>query len=255
MAPKAVTGSVAGNGNGNNTSDSAVKADDTVRTMIASSMAGMIARIPMHPIDTCKAKIQVQTNPNVYRNFVDCLVRTYRAEGVRGLYPGFGVTFLGSGPAMALYWTSYETAKSIFTHRSSPLKNHTFAAHFSAGLVAECFSCVLWVPIDVVKERLQVQSNIRPPPPPPSAAAGGSGVGAGAGAATGGGGEQQALRYRGNLDAIAKIWRYEGLRGVYKGYFATVASFGPFSAIYLSSQYQHTTYHHTTRTIPHIGSY
>ena len=31
--------------------------------------------------------------------------------------------------------------------------------HFMAGMVAEAFSCVLWVPIDVTKERLQVQER------------------------------------------------------------------------------------------------
>jgi hypothetical protein len=56
--------------------------------------------------------------------------------------------------------------------------------------------------VDVVKERLQVQSN-RP--------------------------ERQ---YAGSLDALKTIVREEGVRGLYKGYTATVFSYGPFSAIY-----------------------
>ena len=79
-----------------------------------------------------------------------------------------------------------------------------FAAHFISGLLAETLSCMLWVPIDVVKERLQVQSNAS------------SGVG----------------KYKGNIHAVKTILRTEGFRGVYKGYGATVASFGPFSALY-----------------------
>jgi len=47
-----------------------------------------------------------------------------------------------------------------------------------------------------------------------------------------------ALLYRGNLDALVTIARTEGVRGVYRGYGATVASFGPFSAIYLSGYEQ-----------------
>lgn len=34
-----------------------------------------------------------------------------------------------------------------------------FDADLLAGFAAEAASCVFWVPIDVVKERLQVQSN------------------------------------------------------------------------------------------------
>ena len=102
-------------------------------------------------------------------------------------------------------YSSYELAKRYHPFaESSP-----FVAHFSAGLIAECFSCILWVPIDVIKERLQVQSSL-----PQTASS--------------------ALRYRGNLSAIQTIARTEGIRGLYKGYGATVASFGPFSALYLS---------------------
>lgn len=39
-------------------------------------------------------------------------------------------------------------------------------------------------------------------------------------------------RYNGSFDAFRTILRQEGLRGLYKGYAATVYSFGPFSAIY-----------------------
>ena len=83
----------------------------------------------------------------------------------------------------------------------------------------------MFVPVDVVKERLQVstfspgtkfghihsiQGNIsdnadrlfRPRP------------------------------YRGSLHALVTIFNEEGLRGIYKGYGATVFSYGPFSALY-----------------------
>lgn len=56
--------------------------------------------------------------------------------------------------------------------------------------------------MDVVKERLQVQSN------------------------------RQDLNYKGNIDAFRTIFKEEGLRGIYKGYGATLLSFGPYSALY-----------------------
>ena len=67
--------------------------------------------------------------------------------------------------------------------------------------MAEAVSCVLWVPIDVVKERLQVQ---RP-------------------------GDSNS--YKGSLHALRKIAAQEGLGSLYRGYGATLASFGPMSAI------------------------
>ncbi len=183
-----------------------------VAGLLASASAGVLARFPCHPLDTCKARLQVQqraaaaaapTPPPRYRGLVDALRGTFRAEGLRGLYRGFGVTAVGSAPATCLYLTSYDAAKNAMTSASPFLAGNDFLAHFAAGMVAETFSCVLWVPIDVTKERLQIQEQ------------GGA-----------------ASNYRGSVDAIRTILRTEGVSGIYKGYGATVASFGPFSAFY-----------------------
>jgi len=126
--------------------------------------------------------------------------RTYKVEGFRGLYRGFGVTAIGSAPAMAVYLTSYEKCKDALPEFHPIFARTPSFAHFVAGMLAETISCLLWVPIDVTKERLQVQE-------------------------LGG-----AHNYRGNIDAVRTIWRTEGLAGVYKGYLATILSFGPQSA-------------------------
>lgn len=177
-------------------------------SMLASASAGVLARFPCHPLDTCKARLQVQgvhIEDRPYRNLPDVLKRTIRSEGFGGLYRGFGVTAIGSAPAMCLYLTSYEVFKDFFASLSF-FQNMTGLAYFSSGIAAESVSCVLWVPIDVVKERLQVQSSCND--------------------VKGGGYEKN---YRGNIHALRSIMKYEGLRGIYKGYFATILSFGPFS--------------------------
>lgn len=61
----------------------------------------------------------------------------------------------------------------------------------------------MYVPVDVIKERLQVQD---------------ARVGV--------------IRYNGGADAFVKIWKAEGPLGCYRGYAATLMSFGPFSALY-----------------------
>jgi len=177
--------------------------------MLASSSSSMLARVPCHWLDTCKAKLQVGARGGLR----EVLHHTLRTEGVSGLYRGFGVAFLGSGPAGCLYFTTYEVAKSrllgtrsLMQEREQP--STAFLAHFTAGLLAELASCTLWVPIDVVKERLQVQSTLSSH------------------------GLQPPYAYSGNWDAVTTILRTEGLRGLYKGYGATVLSFGPFSALY-----------------------
>src|SRR3954471_23251505 len=120
--------------------------------MLGSAASGMLARIPCHPLDTCKARLQVQTEragtgSAPYRKFVDALIKIARQEGVRGLYRGFTVTFVGSSGASMLYFTSYEYTKQTLPARIPLLSSVPALVHFGAGMVAETVSCVLWVPI------------------------------------------------------------------------------------------------------------
>lgn len=114
---------------------------------------------------------------------------------------------VGSAPATCLYLTSYEVSKdslhSIELFRQSPS-----LLYLGAGMLAEAVSCVLWVPIDVIKERMQVQTKLL----------GTEGKGR--------------VYYRNTLHALETIMKTERLGGLYKGYFATLLSFGPFSALY-----------------------
>jgi hypothetical protein len=109
---------------------------------------------------------------------------------------------LGSAPATCLYLTSYEVSKDalmgIESFRGSPS-----LMYLGAGMTAEALSCVLWVPIDVIKERMQVQRQ-----------------------------SSGKIYYRNTLDAVQTIARTGRLGGLYKGYAATLLSFGPFSALY-----------------------
>ena len=190
---------------------SAAEVESLYPTMIASSLSGMLVRLPLHPIDTCKAKLQVQrpsqsNAPQPFSSVLSCLRYTYAREGVRGLYAGFPIAFLGSAPAACLYLTSYEVSKRWLNAVAGDSVWQP-ALHFTSGLLAETVSCVLWVPIDIVKERMQVQAVLPANSP---------------------------LHYTSTTHAITTIARTEGLRGIYRGYGATLASFGPYSAFYLS---------------------
>ena len=196
-------------------------------SLLASATAGFLTRIPCHPIDTCKARLQSQgakipgmdalqagggrgSGVVAYRGLVDALSTIVRAEGWRALYRGFGVTALGSAPALCLYLSSYEWCKEAAMQNLDFCRRNASMTHLTCGLFAEAVSCVLWVPIDVTKERLQIQ---RLPSTLPE----------------GQGGD---MMYRNSVDALRKIARTEGMFGLYKGYGATLLSFGPFSALY-----------------------
>ena len=80
------------------------------------------------------------------------------------------------------------------------------------------FSCIVFVPVDVVKERLQVQ--IQSSSQTPNSKIYASNI------------NGTLPQYTGSLDACKQICQQEGLRGIYRGYGATLMSYGPFSALY-----------------------
>ena len=196
--------------------------------VLSSATAGIISRILTHPLDTAKARLQAN---NTYRGPIDALFRTYKHEGIRALYRGLNAVIVGGTPGTILYLTGYaywrdtisadvsawnERDDTISTSArdnnkpSSLSQGQEFTVHFMSGMLAETICCIIYVPVDVVKERMQVQQQQK---------------------------HKQVKNasdtyYRGSLDALQKILKTEGLRGIYKGYGATLASFGPFSALY-----------------------
>ena len=222
-----------------------------VYNMLGSATSGIIARIPCHPLDTMKAKLQVQQatinkgatkalneisniDPNInskivkhirdnfgsfgkfiggngeilskndiyLRNTIHALKVTLKREGIYGLYRGGTITFIGSCPGSFLFFTTFEYFRRIL---SNNVISNNGLSDFIAGFLAETFSCVLWVPIDIIKERMQVQSML-----------------------------DINYRYNGTINAIYKMIYNEGYLSIFRAYGATILSFGPFSAIYLS---------------------
>ena len=72
-----------------------------IPTLAASASANSLARIPCHPIDTVKAKLQVQgkscavDTAHVSGGPISALRTVLRTEGIGGLYSGIGITVLG----------------------------------------------------------------------------------------------------------------------------------------------------------------
>jgi hypothetical protein len=220
--------------------------DPVVHNALGSATASIISRIFTHPLDTAKARLQAPISSAAtsavssssafpYRGPLDVLVKTWQTEGIRGLYRGFGAILVGGTPGTMLYLCSYEVIKHRLTdwweattgvgrystntlpqesdkqNQRSSSGDEYFLVHFFSGMLAETIACVVYVPVDVIKERLQVQqrqlaSNATSP--------------------------TNSYYYRGSLDALIQISKTEGLSGIYRGYFATLASFGPFSALY-----------------------
>ena len=82
-------------------------------TTLSSVIAGGISRLFVHPLDTIKAKLQVQQAAKCteFTNIREAAKVTLKREGIQGLYRGLTVSVFGSIPAVSIYFTTYELSK------------------------------------------------------------------------------------------------------------------------------------------------
>lgn len=177
-------------------------------TFLSGLLSGTINKFLVHPIDTIKARIQInqikyEQLGNIQQiGILNTAKKIYRQEGIRGFYQGVGIACLFGAPATCLFFGSYETLKLKL--KSLHFTQSDMLINFLSGFGAECCSSVLWVPIDVIKERQQVQNELK------------------------------IYHYRNSFDAIAQILKKESFVGFYRAYGATILAFGPFLGINLS---------------------
>jgi len=124
--------------------------------MIAGAAAGLTEHCVMFPIDCVKTRMMiVNPDPNaVYRNVPQALIKIISTEGTGNTFRGIQAMVIGSGPAHAMYFASYEKLKRYFsgthTGNSSPV------AQAAAGACATLFHDVTMNPAEVIKQRMQV---------------------------------------------------------------------------------------------------
>ncbi len=114
--------------------------------------------------------------------------------------------------ASAVYFGGYELSKRALHGSAFGDALGASGTYVLAGIVAQAAAGLVYTPMDVVKERMQVQALLR--------------------ASAGGGG------YRGSADAAASILRAEGVRGLFKGYWAANAAWWPWNVLYFVT-YEH----------------
>ena len=157
------------------------------------------------------------------------LMSIVREEGWMRLYAGFG-TVTVAAPARALYFLGYE----LSTRQGDKLLGPGHAATaFLSGPIAQLSGSLLWVPMDVVKERLQIQKNVPLRPaaaaavPASSSSAAAASIAASSTATAEAASSHGNTKFTGSWNAATTILREEGVRGWYRGYFAHQCVWGP----------------------------
>lgn len=179
--------------------------------LVAGTLSGLTSTLILHPLDLLKVRFAVADGQSEikkdYRNISNAFTTIIREEGFKGLYKGVTPSCLGSGTAWGSYFLFYNIVKKQMQDRSP--QNHLGPVkHMFAGACAGIFTLTITNPIWVVKTRLCLQygnqdDNLK-----------GKGAIAGNKSST----LPSEKCYTGTWDALKKVYKYEGVPGLYKGF-------------------------------------
>lgn len=171
--------------------------------LLSGGLAGVVADGVVHPIDTVRTRLMTQhAHQQQYNSATHALRTIFKQEGVKGLYKGFSAVAVGTIPGHALYFAGYEGSKKYLNQLIGETRDSNFAVHLVAGFIADVCGSLAWTPMDVVKQRLQIQ--------------------------------RQQGKYLGSWDAVKKIVQEDGPRGLFRGMGAALLTYGPYVSLYLA---------------------
>lgn len=152
----------------------------------SSASAGMLTVLITNPLWLAKTRLcQPGSGALEYRGLTDCLLKTHRKEGVRGLYRGLIPGLIGTLHG-AVQFLVYENLKKISS--TANLENKSRSSSVSEYLVmsstSKVVASVITYPYQVVRCRLQLSGDQFKPSV---------------------------------LGIVLQTWRQEGIIGFYKG--------------------------------------
>ncbi len=104
-------------------------------------------------------RMQVQqslsTSHVAFKSPIDVVVRTFREEGIRGMYRGHSSTLMRDIPGGFIWFGAYEAACMGMTPHGGSREDLTPVSHMIAGATAGVTAWTAVFPADVVKSRIQ----------------------------------------------------------------------------------------------------
>lgn len=186
-----------------------------------SMASSFTIRCFLYPFTVVKTKIQIQRQKSVYSGTFDAFRKISKSEGMAGLYKGFWINTIQIASGV-FYVTTYECVRHIMAEKTSVKSNELRA--LVAGGCASLVGQTIIVPFDVISQHMMVLGQLENkrsvvkvvnPLSVNLEAARGSKLGLG-------------------MEITRRIYQKDGLKGFYRGYFASLCTFVPNSAFWWS---------------------
>jgi solute carrier family 25 (adenine nucleotide translocator) protein 4/5/6/31 len=162
--------------------------------LASGGAAGATSLCFVYPLDFARTRLAADIGKSgadrEFTGLVNCLGKTFKSDGLKGLYQGFGVSVQGIIIYRASYFGLFDTCKGMLPDP----KNTPLIVSFIIAQIVTTISGITSYPFDTVRRRLMMQS----------------------------GRKGADIMYTGTLDAWKKIAKQEGPKAFFKGAFSNV---------------------------------
>lgn len=161
--------------------------------LASGGAAGATSLCFVYPLDFARTRLAADVGKTGEREFSglgNCLAKTFKSDGLIGLYRGFAVSVQGIIIYRAAYFGFFDTAKGMLPDP----KNTPFLVSWAIAQFVTTFAGIMSYPFDTVRRRMMMQSG-RPK-------------------------AEQA--YKNTMDCWSKIGKQEGPGAFFKGAFSNV---------------------------------
>ena len=187
--------------------------------LAAGGAAGATALTVSYPLEYTFTRLAADTGVSKngvttrqYNGIVDCLTKTVKSDGIRGVYRGYGPSVAGIIVYRAGYFGLYDSLKSTLglgvgkdAHSAG-----TIAKKFGLALTVDIFSALCAYPLDTVRRSLMMMSG------------------------------RDVKLYTTSLGAFQHIWKEGGLKLLYKGaYMNSIRAIGSALVLVLYDEIKH----------------
>jgi len=130
--------------------------------IVYGSLLYFVEQLLVYPSDLLKTRLQVdlRLNNKVWKDWLVLCEHIRAKEGYKGFFRGFTFNTVAGVPAQIVYLATYNWCKEWVEGLGGPAWKASPMAPLCAGALAEGLTSVVWVPLDVVVQKIQLQGGL-----------------------------------------------------------------------------------------------
>jgi solute carrier family 25 (adenine nucleotide translocator) protein 4/5/6/31 len=159
-----------------------------VANIASGGAGGALSQVFVYSLDYARTRLandakSANGGERQYKGLIDVYKKTYKADGIAGLYRGFTLSCVGIMVYRGLYFGLYDSMKPLLKNLGM---EGSFAASFILGWGVTTVAGIASYPIDTVRRRMMMTSG-------------------------------EAVKYKSSIDCAKQVMQKEGVQAFFKG--------------------------------------